>query len=49
MPTITEMMDNVALRLGDSRANRPGYAQALNTVCTKAKREREAQAAQQGE
>lgn len=34
MPSITEMMDNVALRLGDPRANRPGYSQLLNQVCT---------------
>jgi hypothetical protein len=28
------MMDNVALRLGSPRANRPGYFQLLNQVCT---------------
>lgn len=34
MPTLIELVDNTFLRLGDPRANRPGYAQALNTVCT---------------
>lgn len=34
MPTVDEMVSNVFLRLGDPRSNRPGYFQALNTVCT---------------
>lgn len=35
MPTIIEMMDNVAAnRLGGPRANRPNYFQLLNQVCT---------------
>lgn len=34
MPTLIELCDNVFLRLGDPRSNRPSYAQALNTVCT---------------
>lgn len=34
MPTILEMVDNVVLRLGDPRANRPNVSQVLNQVCT---------------
>jgi len=34
MPTLDEMVNNVFLRLGDPRSNRPGYFQVLNTVCT---------------
>lgn len=34
MPSIDDMVSNVFLRLGDPRANRPGYLQALNQVCT---------------
>lgn len=34
MPSVLDMMDNVFLRLGDPRANRPGYHQVLNQVCT---------------
>lgn len=34
MPSILEMCDNVLVRLGDPRANRPNVAQVLNQVCT---------------
>ena len=34
MPDIGQMIDNVRLRLGDPRANRPGDFQLLNAICT---------------
>lgn len=34
MPTVDEMCSNVWLRLGDPRAQRPGYYQVLNQVLT---------------
>ncbi len=34
MPDLIGMVDNVFLRLGSPRSNRPGYFEGLNAVCT---------------